>query len=140
MLKIKSMDAEKRLLLLHLKSDLQEILKLTRVKSEELISSFHNKSDKTIDMAEDLEYYISSLLDITREMKKVFDQDVPVVELKPQHIDVNSTEFESLLTNLSNSEDAGSLKEILNVLENWEFYELCAKVNDQIKAVSSKAS
>ena len=67
------MDAEKRLLLLHLKSDLKDILKLTRAKSEELISMFHKDADKAFQMAEDLEYYISSLLDITREMKNLFE-------------------------------------------------------------------
>lgn len=131
------MDAEKRLLLLHLKSDLKDILKLTRAKSEELISSFYKDADNALDMAEDLEYYISSLLDITKEMKKLFDEEVPVVEFKPVKIDVNSSEFDEFLTKLSSPEDEASLKEILTVLENWEFYELCAKVNEKLKSVSS---
>ena len=133
------MDAEKRLLLLHLKSDLKEILKLTRVKSEELINSFYNDTDKIIDMAEDLEYYISSLLDITREMKELFTGEKPVIEMKSYKLDVDSKEFDELLGNLSSMKDTESLKEILNVLENWEFYELCAKVNEKLKTVGAKA-
>ena len=133
------MDAEKRLLLLHLKSDLKEILKLTRAKSEELINSFYNDTDKIIDMAEDLEYYISSLLDITREMRELFTGEKPVVEMKSYKLDVDSKEFDELLGNLSNMKDTESLKEILNVLENWEFYELCAKVNEKLKTVGAKA-
>ena len=133
------MDAEKRLLLLHLKSDLKEILKLTRVKSEELINSFYSDTDKIIDMAEDLEYYISSLLDITREMRELFTGEKPVVEMKSYKLDVDSKEFDELLGNLSNMKDTESLKEILNVLENWEFYELCAKVNEKLKTVGAKA-
>ena len=133
------MDAEKRLLLLHLKSDLKEILKLTRTKSEELISSFYKDSDKALDKAEDLEYYISSLLDITREMKCLFDEKIPVVELKPYKIDVNSNDFDEFLRKLSSPEDADSLREILLVLENWEFYELCAKVKEKLKTVTAKA-
>ena len=133
------MDAEKRLLLLHLKSDLKDILKLTRVKSEELITSIYNDTDKVIDMAEDLEYYISSLLDITREMKALFTGDKPVIEMKSYKLDVDSKEFDELLGNLSNMKDTDSLKEILSVLENWEFYELCAKVNEKLKTVGAKA-
>lgn len=134
------MDAEKKLLLLHLKSDLKEILKLTRATSEELISSFNKNPEKTVNTAEDLEYYISSLLDITREMKKLFDDQVPIVEFKPVKLDVNSNEFDEFLSRLSTPEDADSLKEILNVLENWEFYELCAKVNEKLKAVAAKSA
>jgi len=133
------MDAEKRLLLLHLKSDLKEILNLTRAKSEELILSLYDESDKSFDMAEDLEYYISSLLDITGEMKRLFDDKVPVVDLKPVKIDVNSNEFDEFLCKLSEPGDADSLREILSVLETWEFYELCAKVNEKLKAVTVKA-
>ena len=133
------MDAEKRLLLLHLKSDLKEILKLTRVKSEELISSFHKNGDKSMDMAEDLEYYISSLLDITREMRQLFRDETPVVELKSYKLDSNSAEFDELLVNLSKMKDTDSLKEILNVLETYEFYELCAKVNEKLKLITAKA-
>jgi hypothetical protein len=133
------MDAEKRLLLLHLKSDLKEVLKLTRAKSEELISTFQKGEEKALDMAEDLEYYISSLLDITREMKNLFDSEVPVIELKPFKLDVDSSEFDNFLKSLSNPEDADNLKELLTVLENWEFYELCAKVNEKLKSVTAKA-
>jgi len=133
------MDAEKRLLLLHLKSDLKEILNLSRAKSEELLSSFHNETDKAFDMAEDLEYYISSLLDITREMKVLFDDEVPVVNMKPVKINVDSNDFDEFLTKLSNPEDVDSLREILSVLETWEFYELCAKVNAKLKDVTAKA-
>lgn len=131
------MDAEKRLLLLHLKSDLKEILGLTRIKSEELITMFYSDSDKALEMAEDLEYYISSLLDITKEMKKLFDDEKPVLEYKPIKLDVNSNEFDDFLGKLSQPEDVDSLQEILTVLENWEFYELCAKVNEKLKSVSS---
>ncbi len=133
------MDAEKKLLLLHLKSDLKEILNLTRAKSEELISSFNKDSDKTFDMAEDLEYYISSLLDITKEMKALFSEETPVVDMKAVKIDVNSGEFDDFLAKLSGPENLESLREILTVLEAWEFYELCAKVNEKLKAVSAKA-
>ena len=133
------MDAEKRLLLLHLKSDLKDILNLTRVKSEELINSVYNDTDKIIDMAEDLEYYISSLLDITREMKELFSGEKPVVEMKSYKLDLDSKEFDELLGNLSNMKDTDSLKEILSVLENWEFYELCAKVNEKLKTTGAKA-
>lgn len=133
------MDAEKRLLLLHLKSDLKEILKLTRLKSEELIVSFHKEDNKVMELAGDLEYYISSLLDITREMKTLFSKDIPVIEFKPYKIDVNSNEFDDFLGKLSNPEDADSLKEILTVLESWEFYELCAKVSEKLKLVAARA-
>ena len=133
------MDAEKRLLLLHLKSDLKEVLKLARAKSEELISSFYKGDDRSIDMAEDLEYYISSLLDITREMKNLFAADVPVIELKPLKLEVNSSEFDELLRNFSSPEDEENLRELLAVLESWEFYELCAKVNEKLKAVTARA-
>jgi hypothetical protein len=133
------MDAEKRLLLLHLKSDLKEILNLTRAKSEELITSVYSDTEKSFDMAEDLEYYISSLLDITREMKSLFNDEVPVIDLKPVKLDVNSNEFDEFLVKLSEPGDVESLKEILSVLETWEFYELCAKVNEKLKAVTVKA-
>lgn len=133
------MDAEKRLLLLHLKSDLKEILKLARVKSEEMISSFSKGSDKSLEMAEDLEYYISSLLDITREMKVLFDSDKALPAETGRKIDLNTGDFDEFLRKLSGPEDAESLREILTVLENWEFYELCDKVNRQLLAVTTKA-
>lgn len=131
------MDAEKRLLLLHLKSDLKEILGITRSKSEELISAFYKDPETALETAEDLEYYISSLLDITKEMKKLFDNEVPREEFKPVKLDVNSKDFDDFLIKISAPGDVESLQEILNVLENWEFYELCAKVNERLKAVSS---
>jgi hypothetical protein len=133
------MDGEKRLLLLHLKSDLKEVLKLSKEKSEELLSNIHSNNEKTAVLAEDLEYYISSLLDITREMKKLFEDDVPVIDIKSYQIDINSNEFDDFLGKLSSANDLGSLKQILLVLENWEFYELCAKVNEKIKSSSAKA-
>ena len=71
-------------------------------------------------------------------MKELFNEETPVVEMKPYKLDVNSSEFDELLGTLSNLDDIESLKEILSVLENWEFYELCAKVNEKLKAVTAK--
>ena len=65
------MDKEKRLLLLQLKSDLKDVLRLTREKSDELITAFQKNQDQTTEKVNDLEYYLSSLLDITKEMKKL---------------------------------------------------------------------
>ena len=132
------MDKEKRLLLLQLKSDLKEVLRLTREKSDELITAFRKESEKTTEKVDDLEYYLTSLLDITKEMKKLCSVEKIPTDSKPDHINIDSMEFDNFLSQLSKSNDAESLQEILSVLENWERYELCAVVNDKIKLVMSK--
>ena len=134
------MDKEKRLLLLQLKSDLKEVLKLTREKSDELISSFYKNTDNTTEKVDDLEYYVSSLLDLTKEMKKLYNDEEEDSEYKSYQVNVDSDEFDDFLGQLSKSNDADSLLEILNVLENWERYELCAKVNEKIKLVMAKSA
>ena len=134
------MDKEKRLLLLQLKSDLKEVLKLTREKSDELISSFYKNTDNTTEKVDDLEYYVSSLLDLTKEMKKLYNDEEEDSEYKSYQVNVDSDEFDDFLGKLSKSNDADSLLEILNVLENWERYELCAKVNEKIKLVMAKSA
>lgn len=128
------MDAEKRLLLLQLKSDLKEVLGLTREKSDELLKAFRSESDKVCEKAEDLEYYISSMLDLTREIKALFDEKVAIFEINLSQLKYNQSDFEEMLTKLSNIKDTRSLKEILNILETWEHYELCAKVNEKLKS------
>ena len=134
------MDQEKRLLLLQLKSDLKEVLKLTRSKSDELISAFRNEKFETADKVDDLQYYLTSLLDITKEMKKLCSKEEPELKVETEHINIDSAEFDVFLSRLSNSNDAASLKEILDVLETWERYELCALVNEKIKLVMAKSA
>lgn len=134
------MDQEKRLLLLQLKSDLKEVLKLTRGKSDELISAFHSKNDQAKEKVDDLQYYLTSLLDITKEMKKLFSNEEDVLGVEPEQINIDSNEFDVFLGQLSKSNDADSLKEILDVLETWERYELCAMVNEKIKLVMAKSA
>src|SRR5210317_2055650 len=105
------MDQEKKLLLLQLKSDLKEVLKLTREKSDELISSFRSENKRTNEKVEDLEYYLTSLLDITKEMKKLYlDENAPL-NINPAQINIDSNEFDSFLGQLSKSNDTASLKE-----------------------------
>jgi len=133
------MDAEKKLLLLHLKSDLKEVLKLTRDKSEELLNAFKNDSDKVSEKAEDLEYYISSMLDLTKEIKALFDKKVSEFKLNPKKFDINESEFDEMLKRLAGLNDTNSLREILDILESWEHYELCALVSEKIKLTESKA-
>ena len=134
------MDQEKRLLLLQLKSDLKEVLKLTRGKSDELISAFHSKNDQAKEKVDDLQYYLTSLLDITKEMKKLYSNEEEVLGDEPEQINIDSNEFDVFLGQLSKSNDADSLKEILDVLETWERYELCAMVNEKIKLVMAKSA
>ena len=133
------MDQEKRLLLLQLKSDLKEVLRLAREKSEELASEFEKNGDRTGDKVIDLEYYLTSLLDITKEMKKLYQDELPA-EPGTFHINIDSKEFDDFLGRLSRSNDVESLLEILAVLEAWERYELCAKVSEKIRIVSAKSA
>ncbi len=126
---------------MQLKSDLKEVLKLTREKSDDLISEFYKKEgEKTPEKVKDLEYYVSSLLDITKEMKKLYAGENVDTDFKSHHINIDSQEFDNFLGELSNTDDEESLREILQVLENWERYELCAKVNERIKLVMAKSA
>ena len=113
------MDQEKKLLLLQLKSDLKEVLKLTREKSDELISAFRIENERATEKVDDLEYYLTSLLDITKEMKKLCGDKNASVSFVPAQININSNEFDDFVGQLSNSNDEASLKEILDVLETW---------------------
>lgn len=135
-----TMDKEKRLLLLQLKSDLKEVLRLTREKSDELIVAFRKENEKTNEKVDDLEYYLTSLLDITKEMKKLCSDEKITTESEPKKINIDSTDFDNFLNNLSKSNDSESLQEVLDVLENWERYELCAVVNNKIKLVMAKSA
>jgi len=132
------MDQEKRLLLLQLKSDLKEVLRLTREKSDELITAFRTENVRTNEKVDDLEYYLTSLLDITKEMKKLCSDEDPAEDSEPKQINIDSNEFDDFLGQLSKSNDAESLQEILDVLETWERYEMCAMVNEKIKLVMAK--
>ena len=132
------MDKEKRLLLLQLKSDLKDVLRLTREKSDELITAFQKNQDQTTEKVNDLEYYLSSLLDITKEMKKLCSDSELEEDSEQKQINVDSTDFSDFLGQLSKSNDKESLVEILNVLEKWERYELCAVVNEKIRLVTTK--
>lgn len=134
------MDKEKRLLLLQLKSDLKEVLRLTREKSDELISTFRNDNERANEKVEDLEYYLTSLLDITKEMKKLCSNEKTTEDSEAKQINIDSMEFDNFLSQLSTSNDKESLQEILNVLETWERYELCAVVNKKIKLVMAKSA
>ncbi len=134
------MDQEKRLLLLQLKSDLKEVLRLTREKSDELITAFRTENKRTNEKVEDLEYYLTSLLDITKEMKKLCSDESLPEESDPKKINIDSNEFDDFLGQLSKSNDAESLQEVLEVLETWERYELCAMVNEKIKLVMDKST
>ena len=134
------MDQERRLLLLQLKSDLKDVLRLTREKSDELISAFQTDKDPAIEKVNDLEYYLTSLLDITKEMKKLYSNEKDVIDFSPEQINIDSNEFDKLLGRLSSSNDTESLQEILDVLETWERYELCAMVNEKIKLAMAKSA
>ncbi|MEQ8323519.1 MAG: hypothetical protein RIC15_02270 [Vicingaceae bacterium] len=133
------MDQEKRLLLLQLKSDLKEVLRLAREKSDELASEFEKNGDHSGNKVVDLEYYLTSLLEITKEMKKLCNNELKV-EPGTFHVNIDSQEFDDFLMRLSNTNDTESLLELLTVLEAWERYELCAKVNEKIKLVMDKSA
>ena len=125
------MDNERKLLLLQLKSDLREVLKLTREKSNEISSTFTKEDDCDVEKFDDLEYYLTSLLDITVEMKSLMRED-QTVELRSVYIKSDSKEFNEMLDQLSQINDMDSLKEILDILEQGEHYELCSIVNEKI--------
>lgn len=127
------MDNERKLLLMQLKSDLKEVLKLTREKSEEIAHAFTADDDCEVDKFDDLEYYLTSLLDITQEMKALMRND-QTLELRSVFIKSDSKEFKELLGQLSESNDVDSLKDILNILEEGEHYELCAIVSEKINS------
>ena len=125
------MDSERKLLLLQLKSDLKEVLKLTREKSDEISTTFTKEDDCDVEKFDDLEYYLTSLLDLTLEMKSLM-QTNHSVELRPVYIQSDSREFNEMLTQLAQTNDMASLKEILDILEQGEHYELCALVSEKI--------
>jgi len=125
------MDNEKNLLLLQLKSDLREVLSLTREKSEEISRAFTKEANCDVEKFDDLEYYLTSLLDITQEMKSIMYKEKNV-EFRPVYIKSDSKEFNELLGQLSHSKDMASLKDILDILLQGEHYELCAIVNEKI--------
>jgi hypothetical protein len=115
-------------------------LKLTREKSDELISAFRNQNQQANEKVDDLEYYLTSLLDITKEMKKLCSIEKNEIKIGSEQINIDTNEFDDFLGRLSKSNDAASLKEILGVLEIWERYELCALVNEKIKLVMTKSA
>ena len=73
-------------------------------------------------------------------MKKLCSNEKTTEESEHRQINIDSTEFDNFLGQLSTSNDTESLREVLNVLETWERYELCAVVNNKIKLVMAKSA